>query len=134
VIKEEEALKMPRLDDFLNLITQDDVVYRRVFHPNHRSFTPNFGVYIKADLEGKTRYFAVSRQMVLFAVERRKAWRMLQSRAGVVNKDYVAQKALLKRADAGEIPIADLRANIRELIKSASARAPVAASPTSAAA
>ena len=30
----------------------------------------------------------VSRQMVLFAVERRKAWRMLQSKAGVVNKDY----------------------------------------------
>jgi hypothetical protein len=25
--------------------------------------------------------------MVLFAVERRKAWRMLQSKAGVVNKD-----------------------------------------------
>jgi pyruvate-ferredoxin/flavodoxin oxidoreductase len=67
------------------------------------------------------RYFAVSRQMVLFAVERRKAWRMLQSRAGIANKDYAAQKALLKRADAGEIPVAELRANIRELIKTASA-------------
>ena len=44
---------------------------------------------------------------------------MLQSRAGITNKDYLAQKALLKRADAGEIPVADLRANIRELIKSA---------------
>jgi pyruvate-ferredoxin/flavodoxin oxidoreductase len=118
-IKEEEALKMPRLEDFLYLITQDDVVYRRVFEPNHRSFTPNFGVYIKAEFEGKVRYFAVSRQMVLFAVERRKAWRMLQSRAGIANKDYAAQKALLKRADAGEIPVAELRANIRDLIKSA---------------
>ena len=119
VIKEEEALKMPRLEDYLYLITQDDVVYRRVFDANHRSFTPNFGVYIKAEFEGKVRYFAVSRQMVLFAVERRKAWRMLQSRAGIVNKDYLAQKALLKRADAGEIPVSDLRANIREFIKTA---------------
>jgi hypothetical protein len=39
------------------------------------------------DTGGKMKYFAVSRQMVLFAVERRKAWRMLQSKAGVVNKD-----------------------------------------------
>jgi pyruvate-ferredoxin/flavodoxin oxidoreductase len=110
-------------------------VYRRVFDPNHRSFTLNFGVYIKADYEGKTRYFAVSRQMVLFAVERRKAWRMLQSRAGIVNKDYVAQKALLKRADAGEISVPDLRANIRELIKAAGAPAvvpPVAPTATAA--
>jgi hypothetical protein len=43
-----------------------------------------------------------------------------------VNKDYLAQKALLKRADAGEIPVAELRANIRELIK-APAPAPVTA-------
>jgi hypothetical protein len=35
----------------------------------------------------KKKCFAVSRQMVLFAVERRKAWRMLQSKAGVTNKD-----------------------------------------------
>ena len=33
------------------------------------------------------KYFAVSRQMVLFAGERRKAWRMLQSKAGVVNME-----------------------------------------------
>ena len=35
--------------------------------------------------------------MALFAEERRKAWRMLQSKAGVVNKDYQAQKALLSK-------------------------------------
>lgn len=128
-IKEEEAQKMPRLEDFLYLITQDDVLYRRVFDVNHRSFVPNFGVYIKAEYEGKTKYFAVSRQMVLFAVERRKAWRMLQSRAGIVNKDYLAQKALLKKADAGEIPIADLRARPRDFVQTAAA--PVAAPVTS---
>ncbi len=39
----------------------------------------------------------ISRQMVLFVTERRKNWRMLQSRAGVENKDYEAQKAHLGR-------------------------------------
>ena len=43
--------------------------------------------------------------MVLFAVERRKAWRMLQSKAGVVNKDYLAQKALLAKLDKGELQL-----------------------------
>jgi pyruvate-ferredoxin/flavodoxin oxidoreductase len=81
----------------------------------HRSCVPNFGVYIKAEIDGKMKYYAVSRQMVLFAVERRKAWRMLQSKAGVVNKDYLAQKALLKKTDAGELPLTDLQKRTREL-------------------
>jgi len=59
----------------------------------------------------------VSRQMVLFAVERRKAWRMLQSKAGLVNKDYLAQKALLKKVDGGKIEIADLLGRTRELFE-----------------
>ena len=61
------------------------------------------------------KYYAVSRQMVLFAVERRKAWRMLQSKAGVVNKDYLAQKSLLKKLDAGELPLAEFKGRTREL-------------------
>jgi pyruvate-ferredoxin/flavodoxin oxidoreductase len=125
-IKEEEAAKLVKLEDILYLITQDDVVYRRVFDPNHRSFVPNFGAYIKAEYEGKVRYYAVSRQMVLFAVERRKAWRMLQSRAGIVNKDYLAQKAFLKKVDAGEIPLADAKGRTRELVQPAAAPAPIA--------
>ena len=44
----------------------------------------------------------LSRQMVLFCVERRRSWRMLQSRAGVINIDYVAQKAVLAAFAAGE--------------------------------
>jgi pyruvate-ferredoxin/flavodoxin oxidoreductase len=55
--------------------------------------------------------------MVLFAVERRKAWRMLQSKAGLINKDYLAQRALLKKLDAGELPLADLKARTRELFE-----------------
>jgi len=91
------------------------VIYRRVFNPNHRSCVPNFGVYFKAEINGKMKFYAVSRQMVLFAVERRKAWRMLQSKAGVVNKDYLAQKALLKKLDGGEMPLADAQSKTREI-------------------
>ncbi len=50
--------------------------------PEHRSFIPDFGVYITFDQDGKTIYYALSRQLVMFCVERRKAWRMLQSKAG----------------------------------------------------
>jgi pyruvate-ferredoxin/flavodoxin oxidoreductase len=116
-IKDEEAPEMIHLDDMLLFITQDDVVYRRVFNPGHRSFVPDFGVFVKAEIDGKLKCFAVSRQMVLFAVERRKAWRMLQSKAGVVNKDYLAQKALLSRLDKGELQLADLQARTRELFE-----------------
>ena len=61
--------------------------------------------------------------MVLFAVERRKAWRMLQSKAGVVNKDYLAQKAFLAAVDKGEMPLADAKAKAAELYAAALASA-----------
>jgi pyruvate-ferredoxin/flavodoxin oxidoreductase len=115
-ITEADAGKLTHFDDMLLLITQDDVIHRRVFDPKHRSFVPNFGCYIKAEVQGKMKWFAVSRQMVLFAVERRKAWRMLQSKAGVANKDYLAQKALVAKLDKGEIPLADAKAKVRDLI------------------
>jgi pyruvate-ferredoxin/flavodoxin oxidoreductase len=117
-ITEEQAREMIPLDDMLMLITQDDVIYRRVFNPGHRSAVPDFGVYIKADVKGSPRYYAVSRQMVLFAVERRKAWRMLQSKAGVVNQDYLAQRAILRKLDAGELTLAEYRSRARELVES----------------
>jgi pyruvate-ferredoxin/flavodoxin oxidoreductase len=122
-IKEEEARELIHLDDMLVFITQDDVIYRRVFQTGHRSWVPNFGVYIKADVDGKMKYYAVSRQMVLFAVERRKAWRMLQSKAGVANKDYLAQKALLKKLDAGEVTLADVQGRTREFFEAEVAKA-----------
>jgi pyruvate-ferredoxin/flavodoxin oxidoreductase len=80
------------LDDLLVVVTQDDVVQRHVLDPAHPSFVPDFGVYIDVDDEGSGRTLALSRQMVLFCVERRKAWRMLQSKAGIHNVDYAAQK------------------------------------------
>lgn len=94
-VSEEESSKLRPFDDMLAAITQDDVIHRRVFDRSHRSFVPNFGCFIKAEVNGRLKYFAVSRQMVLFAVERRKAWRMLQSKAGITNKDYLAQREKL---------------------------------------
>jgi pyruvate-ferredoxin/flavodoxin oxidoreductase len=52
---------------------------------------------------------------VLFAVERRKAWRMLQSKAGVVNKDYLAQKNFLAKIDKGDVQLPDAKAKAKEL-------------------
>ena len=115
-IKEEEATKLVPLDDMLLFITQDDVIHRRVFDAKHRSFVPNFGCYIKSEENGKIKFHAVSRQMVLFAVERRKAWRMLQSKAGVTNKDYLAQKRFVAKLDKGEMPLIEAKARANELI------------------
>ena len=94
----------------LALITQDDVVHRRFLDAEHRAYVPNFGVYIDLDDDqGGRRRIALSRQMVLYCVERRKSWRMLQSHAGVTNKDYEAQRTLLSRLDKGDVTVSDVR-------------------------
>ena len=96
----EAAEKLIHLDNMLVRITQQDVVYRRYLDPAHRSFIPDFGVYIKYEENGKIEYRALSRQLVMFCVERRKSWRMLQSKAGIVNKEYAAQKAPVSKRPA----------------------------------
>jgi pyruvate-ferredoxin/flavodoxin oxidoreductase len=50
-------------------------------------------------------------------VERRKAWRMLQSKAGIVNREYQAQKAILADVDAGKMTKEQLFAGAEELMK-----------------
>jgi pyruvate-ferredoxin/flavodoxin oxidoreductase len=97
-------------------ITQQDVVYRRYLTPGHRAFIPDFGVNITWEENGKTEYRALSRQLVMFCVERRKAWRMLQSKAGIVNKEYAAQKAILADVDAGKISMDEFLKNAREIL------------------
>ena len=97
-------------------ITQQDVVYRRYLTPGHRTFIPDFGVYITWEENGKTEYRALSRQLVMFCVERRKAWRILQSKAGIVNKEYAAQKAILADVDAGKISMDEFLKNAREIL------------------
>ncbi len=103
------------LDDMVLLIEQNDVVQRHVFDATHRSFVPDFGVYIEVeDASGKVRSMVLSRQLVLFSVERRKAWRMLQSKAGITNIDYLAQKEALESFDTDGVSMASRFIEIRE--------------------
>ncbi len=55
--RKRKRAELIHLDDMLVLITQDDVIYRRVFDPNHRRFVPNFGCYIKAEINGQDEVF-----------------------------------------------------------------------------
>jgi pyruvate-ferredoxin/flavodoxin oxidoreductase len=115
-VKPEVAAKLIHLDNMLVRITQQDVVYRRYLDPKHRSFIPDFGVYITFEENGKTEYRSLSRQLVMFCVERRKSWRMLQSKAGIVNKEYLAQKAILADVDGGKISKEDFFAHANEMV------------------
>jgi pyruvate-ferredoxin/flavodoxin oxidoreductase len=79
---------------------------------------PDFGVCLKVQgTNGGVEYRSISRQLVLFCVERRKAWRMLQSKAGIENREYQAQRALLADVDAGRIAKEDLFAHAEALLK-----------------
>jgi pyruvate-ferredoxin/flavodoxin oxidoreductase len=115
-IKPEQAEQMISLDNMLVRITQQDVVYRYYLLPEHRSFIPDFGVYIQMDQDGKNVYYALSRQLVMFCVERRKAWRMLQSKAGIANREYQAQKAILADLAAGKIAKDEFFAHAHEMM------------------
>jgi pyruvate-ferredoxin/flavodoxin oxidoreductase len=115
-IKPETAAKLIPLDNMLVRINQQDVVYRRYLDPAHRAFIPDFGVYITIEENGKTEYRALSRQLVMFCVERRKAWRLLQSKAGIVNKEYAAQKTLLAEVESGKLPLEEFLTHAHELL------------------
>ena len=117
-IKKEEADTLIPLENMLVRITQQDVVYRRYLIPEHRSYVPDFGVFIKVQgANGNVEYRAISRQLVLFCVERRKAWRMLQSKAGIENREYKAQRAILADVDAGRISKEELFARGEDLLR-----------------
>ena len=88
--------------------------------PATRSTAPSFPTSActsQFEENGKIEYRALSRQLVMFCVERRKAWRMLQSKAGIVNKEYAAQKAILADVDAGKLSQEELFARGYELVK-----------------
>jgi pyruvate-ferredoxin/flavodoxin oxidoreductase len=117
-ISAEDAAKLISLDNMLVRLTQQDVVYRRYLREDHRSHVPDFGVYIKLPgPNGEIEYRSLSRQLVLFCVERRKAWRMLQSKAGIRNKEYLAQRSILADFDAGKLSREELFARGEELLK-----------------
>ena len=116
-ISAQDAEKLLPLENMLVRITQQDVVYRRCLDPKHRSYVPDFGVFIKIQGANGIEYRSISRQLVLFCVERRKAWRMLQSKAGIENREYKAQRALLAEVDAGKIAREDFFARAEQLLK-----------------
>jgi pyruvate-ferredoxin/flavodoxin oxidoreductase len=116
-LKPEQIEKMISLENMLVRITQQDVVYRYYLLKDHRSYIPDFGVYIAWEENGKVEYRALSRQLVMFCVERRKAWRMLQSKAGIVNKEYAAQKAVLADVAAGKVTLEELYARGHALVQ-----------------
>jgi pyruvate-ferredoxin/flavodoxin oxidoreductase len=94
------------------------VVYRRYLVPDHRAYVPDFGVFIKVPgSHGDVEYRAISRQLVLFCVERRKAWRLLQSKAGIENREYQAQRSLLADVDAGKVSKEDFFAHAELMLK-----------------
>ena len=139
-IKKDDAARLIPLENMLVRITQQDVVYRRYLAPDHRSYVPDFGVYIKVQgVNGDIEYRTLSRQLVLFCVERRKAWRMLQSKAGIENREYKAQRSILADVDAGKIAREEFFARAEELLKErmpkpAAAHKPAEARPSPAAA
>ncbi len=118
-IREEEAAGLVPLENMLVRLTQNDVVYRRHLDPEHRAFVPDFGVYVKTlPAKGaKPALMKISRQLVLFCVERRKAWRLLQSKVGIRNTEYAAQRALLADVDAGLVSREELFARAEELLE-----------------
>jgi pyruvate-ferredoxin/flavodoxin oxidoreductase len=116
-INKDDASRLIPLENMLARIAQQDVVYRRHLIPDHRAFVPDFGVYIKLPgTNGESEYRAISRQLVLFCVERRKAWRMLQSKAGIENREYKAHKAILADVDAGRVSKGELFARGEQLV------------------
>jgi pyruvate-ferredoxin/flavodoxin oxidoreductase len=117
-VKKDDAAKLIPLENMLVRITQQDVVYRRYLHPENRCYIPDFGVYIKVQgSNGEVEHRSLSRQLVLFCVERRKSWRMLQSKCGIENKEYKAQRSILADVDAGKISREDFFARAEELMK-----------------
>jgi pyruvate-ferredoxin/flavodoxin oxidoreductase len=117
-IKPEAAETLIALENMLVRLTQNDVVNRHHLDPEHRAYVPDFGVYMKVNgKDNMPEYRVLSRQLVLFCVERRKAWRLLQSKTGLVNKDYGAQRELLADVDGGTISKAELFARGPEMLE-----------------
>jgi pyruvate-ferredoxin/flavodoxin oxidoreductase len=117
-VKKDDLAKLIPLDNMLVRITQQDVVYRRYLVSSQRSYVPDFGVYITIQgANGELEFRSLSRQLVLFCVERRKAWRMLQSKAGIENREYKAQRALLAEVDSGKISKEDFLAHADLMLK-----------------
>ena len=91
------------LENMLQLVSQKDVAHYLFADENENAYVPDFGVFIRTEFNNKVKYHSLSRQLVLFCVERRKAWRLMQSKAGIENTDYRTQQEILKKLANGDI-------------------------------
>jgi len=99
-------------------VTQNDVVTRKVFDENEMAYVPDYKVYFNAEqADGSLKPMVMSRLLVLWCIERRKNWRKLQSRAGVINEDYVLQRTLLEKYAKGEITREQILGNTSQLVE-----------------
>lgn len=106
------------LEDVLWRTTQQDVINRRVFDKDQICYVPDFGVYFYAEqADGSLAPMLMSRQLVLWCVERRKNWRHLQGRAGIVNEDLAIQNLLLDKYAKGEYSKEDMMNNVSKLVE-----------------
>ncbi len=122
-VKPEQLDDMINLDDILLKIAQEDIIHRRFLDASHRAFVPQRGVYTYIEKpDGSFVPTGISRQMVLFCVERRKNWRMLQSKAGVGNEDRLCQKRVLEEVDSGSIPIEVFHSRLHDVYAAARRR------------
>ncbi len=117
-ISKEEAAKLIPLENILLLISQKDVSHRKFSDETAPCYVPKEGVTIRTEIAGKEQFWVLTRQMVLFCVERRKSWRMIQSRAGVDSVDYKVQREILAKLEAGDITRDDVIAKGSSLIES----------------
>ncbi len=119
-VSEEDMARLASLEDLLGRLTMTDVVQRRFLDPSHSAFIPKEGAWTKVmGPEGALIPVGISRQLVLFCVERRKGWRMLQSKAGVRNLDRLSQFRVLKEYDDGKIPDEVFKTKLPELLATA---------------
>ena len=117
VKEEEEAREMILMDDMLVFITQEDVIYRRMFDPEPSQLrAESFGVFTSRPISaGRSNISPYRARWCSSRSSAAKPGGCCQSKAGVVNKDYLAQKALLAKLDKGELQLAELQAKTREL-------------------
>ncbi|MDH5559592.1 MAG: 2-oxoacid:acceptor oxidoreductase family protein [Deltaproteobacteria bacterium] len=94
-----EEKNLTHLDEILKRTTQNDITNRSFLNPKHRAYIPVKGVYILVEKGDLMKPVGISRHMALFAIERRKNWRVLQSLIGIENSDYQEQKAFLSELE-----------------------------------
>jgi pyruvate-ferredoxin/flavodoxin oxidoreductase len=116
-VDEATTVGRPSLETLLALVAQNDVTHRYFQDPEHRAFIPEEGSWMRVQgPDGRLTPIGISRQLVLFCVERRKSWRMLQSKAGIRNLEQAAQARLITEYEQGKIPLQALRSRAVELL------------------